>query len=58
MAIMYSIYGEQNGRQRHLFNWCRDEQSGIARAQVEAAHAGQVFTRFWAVPFEPAEYVE
>lgn len=55
---MYSIYGEQNGRQRHLFNWCRDEQSGIARAQVEAAHAGQVFTRFWAVPFEPAEYVE
>lgn len=35
---------------RELFRWCRDAESGIARAKCEAREFGEPYEAFWAVP--------
>jgi hypothetical protein len=50
-AVTFVIFGRKtDGSEIELFRWCRDEQSGIARAQREAREFGLELTKIWAVP--------
>ena len=51
LAVTFVIFGRKSdGSEIELFHWCRDEQSGIARARRESREFGLDLTEIWAVP--------
>lgn len=51
----YVIFVETvTGEIIRAFTWCRDEQSGIARARREAVEFGHTPVRVWAEKIETA----
>ena len=52
----YIIYVETiTGEVFEAFTWCRDKESGIARARQEAPEFGHNVVKIWAKPLELQE---
>lgn len=50
MKVTFVIFARKaNGSEFECFRWCRDEQSGIARAFTDAKRFGIEITEAWAV---------
>jgi hypothetical protein len=48
-AVTYTLFGRKaDGSVLELFRWCRDEASGLLRAQAEARRFGLDLVEIWA----------
>lgn len=52
MTTVYAIYGLRHGEWHYLFTWTRDPDTGMHRAQHDAATSDMHFVAFEARPIE------